>query len=195
MRDFEFYKEKALREFNKAKSLKLIDKKILSLLEFINSLPDFYTTSSCSGRITIDSEGNKKKDHLWLLKTHKTLKLDDFINTLKLIEKNKNLLSNAHLKVDSFILHVGARDLDKACEFLSLVKKVGLKRTGIIQVKPRILIEIVGLDRLDIPIFEKKFLIKTDEGSLKILVDLVNKKLVKNWERIYLLESALKSLK
>ncbi|MEO2154620.1 MAG: hypothetical protein ABGW69_02325 [Nanoarchaeota archaeon] len=194
-KDFNYYKEKALREFDNAKKLRLIDKKILLLLEVINKKENYYTTSSCSGRITIDVEGKNKKEHLWLLKTHKTIKKEDLIKVFELINKNKKIISNAHLKVDSFILHIGCKSLDDAHLLLEACKKIGLKRTGIIQVYPRILIEILGLDRLSLPVFlENSFLINTKEESIEKVVDFANRKLIKNWERIELLRKKIEKI-
>jgi len=42
-----------MRKLERAKKNEEVDPEILSLLDFINSLPDFYTTSSCSGRICL----------------------------------------------------------------------------------------------------------------------------------------------
>lgn len=47
-----------------------IDAHISDLCHYINTLPTVYTTSSCSGRITIFQHGSETKGGKWLLSTH-----------------------------------------------------------------------------------------------------------------------------
>merc|ERR1712168_387655 len=59
-------------------------KPIDDLMMYINAHEDYFTTSSCSGRIIVFSEGDeKKKGCRWLLTSHETVKADDVIETIQ----------------------------------------------------------------------------------------------------------------
>ena len=60
------------------------DKPIHDLMVYINALPDYFTTSSCSGRIIVFSEGTtKKKGCRWLLTSHEIVNPDDVIKAIQ----------------------------------------------------------------------------------------------------------------
>ena len=60
------------------------DKPIDDLMMYINALPDYFTTSSCSGRIIVFSEGDKKKQGCrWLLTSHETVNAADVIKAIQ----------------------------------------------------------------------------------------------------------------
>merc|ERR1712168_531768 len=60
------------------------DKPIDDLMMYINAHEDYFTTSSCSGRIIVFSEGDeKKKGCRWLLTSHQTVKADDVIEAIQ----------------------------------------------------------------------------------------------------------------
>lgn len=80
--------EKEKKEFlaKKDKSRKgSIDGKIRRLVNKINSLDDFFTTSSCSGRIMLFSlpKSNKKNEVQYLFCSHKKIRYNDIKKTLK----------------------------------------------------------------------------------------------------------------
>jgi len=82
-----FDKEKKEFLSKKDKSRKgSVDNKIKKLVNKINSLPDFYTTSSCSGRILILAlpKSNKKNKVQHLFVSHRKIK---FIQIEKIIRK------------------------------------------------------------------------------------------------------------
>ena len=70
-----FEKEKKDFLIKKDKSKKgIIDKEIKSLIDFINSLDNYYTTSSCSGRIMLlIKKSDKKQDSSWLFSSHQKI--------------------------------------------------------------------------------------------------------------------------
>lgn len=177
--DFEDYKVVAMRNLEEAKERKLVDKPIIPYLDLINSHKDFYTTSSCYGRITVDLVPFKenKKEHRWLGKWHRTVNVNE-IKQVIVWEKGKV----TWLKQDSFIIHIGVRDLATTEKFLDVVRnKAGLKRSGIMQLKPRIMIELIGLDTLAAPLFyEDKEVVKDYESLIKV----ANKKFKRNEERL-----------
>ena len=84
-----FQKEKNDFLIKKDKSRKgSIDNKIKKLVNKINSLNDFYTTSSCSGRVLILAipNSNKKNEVKYLFISHKKIKNKEL---KKIIKKKK----------------------------------------------------------------------------------------------------------
>lgn len=61
-----------------------VDEHIRQLVDFINAQESFYTTSSCSGRIFIFSEGSEqhKKGCKWLLVSHDQINQSQLVCTL-----------------------------------------------------------------------------------------------------------------
>jgi tRNA wybutosine-synthesizing protein 3 len=187
--NFEKQKIETLENYKKALKEGLVDKKIIKILDVINQNPNYYTTSSCSGRISLDILGKRKKEHLWVFKSHKTITKEQLKKGIEFALKEK--VNNLYLKVDSFILHVVCKDLNAANFLLNLTHKLGLKRTGIIQLDKKIIVEILGLDRLEFPlILNNNLIINLD--YLQDITDLANKKLVRNWERLEILYLSLK---
>jgi tRNA wybutosine-synthesizing protein 3 len=189
---FDKQKKDCLARIDKSQK-KTIDKDIKPLIDLINSLKDYYTTSSCSGRILLiekktdkllNSKNSKdlgkskifpsKKDIRFAFAEHKTA---DF----KAIKKNLEKLSanDIWLKQESIIMHVCCRNLEAAKKLLKIVRDLGIKRAGLITVNKRIIIEIIGTEAMETIIARKgKMLI--DDDYLKILVKESNKKLERN---------------
>ena len=79
-----FKKEKLYFLNKKDKSKKgSIDKEILPLINKINSHNNYYTTSSCSGRIVLlIKKSDKKTDTKWLFKKHSNVKFNEIKKAL-----------------------------------------------------------------------------------------------------------------
>ncbi|NPA38804.1 MAG: hypothetical protein GXN99_03365 [Candidatus Nanohaloarchaeota archaeon] len=177
--NFEHYKKIALKDLQEALERKLVDEPIIPYLNIINSHPSFYTTSSCYGRITVDLVPFKenKKDHKWLGKWHRTVTVEE---VEKAITSEKGKIT--WLKQDSFIIHIGADTIDNALKLLDLARnKAGLKRSGIMQIKPRIMLEIIGLDTLASPLYYETTQLYS---NLTHLVTIANMKFQRNEERL-----------
>ena len=81
---FKKLKKDFLSKKDKSKAGK-IDKDIKKLVDMINSFSNYYTTSSCSGRIillTIPKSG-KKNEVKWLFTSHNKINFNDLKLTLK----------------------------------------------------------------------------------------------------------------
>ena len=88
-KDFNSYKKNALSKFQKAKNENLVDGKIISLLDILNKSDNYFTTSSCAGRIVIleiPAIGDKK-NAVFLGKWHRKIKKSEFLNELKNAKK------------------------------------------------------------------------------------------------------------
>ena len=76
-------------------------------------------------------------------------------------------------------MHIVCKNLKDAIKILKLCRKHGLKHSGIISMKKeKIVVEVNGLDYLQVPLFENM-----DENYLKKLIEVANQKLRRNKER------------
>ena len=177
---FEDYKDIALVHVRDAVSGKMVDEKIVFLLEKINALSDYYTTSSCYGRIVVaeSTADNKKRDYRFLGKWHRTVSFSDAECAIEGYRENV-----LFFRVDPVILHVGCRDPDSASRLLKVCQKTGLKRSGMYQIKPRIIVEIMGVDALYAPI-GKDGRLMVDDGYIEFLCDIANEKFRNNEKKI-----------
>jgi len=175
-----FSKEKSDFLSKKDKSKKgSIDKDILPLVNKINSKKDFYTTSSCSGRIMlIERLSNKKNECKWLLAEHRKIKPEDIINILK----NKNIKNEIWLKFEPLILHVACNNIESAKKFLETARKL-FKRSGIISItESKVMIEAIGTERIEAIVAGKDFV--AGNSYIKNLVKSANKKFEENKSRL-----------
>ena len=164
-----------------------IDEEIKELVNAINKQPNYYTTSSCSGRILLysTSPDRKKNETKWIFVSHNVVSFQD-------IEKVLEQLPNCvvFFCFEPLILHVVCRDLDAADNLLQLCNISGLKHSGIISLSKRIIIEIVGNERLDSLIAVHGKLFITISG-ISFFIDDANEKMKRNLKRIEKLKSII----
>lgn len=170
--DFDNNKKTFLSKQDKSKKGG-IDKAILPLVEKINQHNDYYTTSSCSGRIVLlkESESGRKDEAEWLFVSHDKIKVSE----LKIEEKEK-----VWFKFEPAILHINCRNIE-AAQFLLDKARPLFKITGIMNTS-KLTVEIRGTDRIDAPVLEA-----TDE-YISILVNEANTKLEKTRQKLNDLE-------
>ena len=100
-----------------------VDALIVNFLAGLNAQPDYFSLSSCSGRISLvsnsapsDEEGSsedkvRKKGCAWLLICHETTDADTVWNAVTSKAEASGVIT---LKFEPFILHVQCRSLDAA---------------------------------------------------------------------------------
>src|SRR3989344_5427025 len=189
------------------------DEKIIPLCNKINSSPNYYTTSSCSGRIVLMIDQDKKSHNLFLKISHELISFNWLKNNLNEIIKNKggvfydsrslsgnfknpkfqienNSGQSKKLKTELIkfkceppILHVVCRNLESASLLLEKVKNSGMKHSGIHYLGRNIILEIHGDDKLEFPIFNKNKILVNDD-FLKLIAKESNEKLKKSWKMI-----------
>ncbi len=187
---FDDYKGVALGRLCDAVCGKMVDEKIVFLLDKINALSDYYTTSSCYGRVVVaeSTADNKKREYRFLGKWHRKVSFSDVNCAIE--GHRKNVL---FFRVDPVILHVGCRDLDSASRLLKVCQKTGLKRSGMYQIKPRIIVEIMGVDALYAPI-GKDGTVMVDDGYVEFLCEIGNEKFRNNEGKILDFSDKISSL-
>jgi len=187
-----FDKEKKEFLAKKDKSRKgSIDNKIKKLVDKINSFNDFYTTSSCSGRILLSAipRSNKKNEVQYLFRSHKKIKY----NEIKIITK-KLPKDDVWFRVDPVILHVACKNIDNAKKFLNIARDIGFRRSGIISIgKNKIIMELISTEKIE-TIVSKNGKLVIDEDYFKTLIKEGNNKLEKTWEKIYRLYNELNKI-
>ncbi|MGB9719412.1 MAG: tRNA-wybutosine modification methyltransferase TYW3 [Candidatus Anstonellales archaeon] len=140
------FKEQKISELKRAEANGEVDEEILDLVCAINEKNGCVTSSSCAGRILL-LEGTSKGDAKHYKKWHSLPAKKEIENAIKNYEGKKILW----LRVEPFILHVFAKDLDSAMEFMRRAKNAGVKRGGIQYSKNFYFIEIQGTAGLNMP--------------------------------------------
>ncbi len=165
------------------------DKKIIPLCKKINSKEKFYTTSSCSGRILLMIEQNKKSPNLFIKVWHDKISFKELKKELKKIIKTKkdNLIK---FKLEQPIIHIACKDLDSASKFLEKAKHIGFKHSGILAYGKNIILELNSTEKLEFPIIKNKKKLVNDE-FLKMIAKISNEKLEKGWKKIEKLSKLL----
>ncbi|MBI4979930.1 hypothetical protein HZC30_00055 [Candidatus Woesearchaeota archaeon] len=149
-----------------------IDGKILPLLKIINSKPNYYTTSSCSGRVYLWSGSGKKNETEWLKVSHDLVEEDFF--------ELKAVSGLVWLRLEDMILHICCKDLDSANKLLELSRRI-YKKSCILSASNKIIVEIRGSEFIEMPLFlDGKLLFN---GEMEWLVNLVNSRLKAIWKR------------
>ncbi len=165
-----------------------VDIYIRTLIDKINSFDDYFTTSSCSGRIILIKHSPKKNQVEWFFVSHDSVNIEKTLEEImKICNNNSELL---WLKVEGFILHVACRNIEKATDLLQKVRDSGFKRSGIISAGNKIMIEILSTETLDVPISENNKLL-VSEKYLKCVLKLCNQKLKKTHSRIDFLKDGI----
>jgi len=159
-----------------------IDQKIFPLLEAINTKEDYYTTSSCSGRILLWCGSGKKSEIEWLKVSHDLI-AEDFYKISKQEDENKKGL--IWLRLEPMILHVACKDLESANKLLDIAKSF-YKKSCLLSIRNKIVVEIRGSEFVEMPLFKEGKLLFAEEEFLW-LTEMLNEKMKKVWEKTEML--------
>jgi len=172
-------RERALERWEKAKEEGEADDKIKDLVEFFNSRKDYYTTSSCSGRIVVcHTKDDDKQFFKFLGKWHRQVSTDEVINSITPVDEGV-----LWFKMEPFIIHICAKNTGKASNVVREAKKLGLKSSGIFQIRKRVMFQLIGEEWLSTPIGDDGGFLM-DESMLDIIVEEANQKISKNFDRM-----------
>ncbi|MEM3405427.1 MAG: tRNA wybutosine-synthesizing 3 family protein [Candidatus Pacearchaeota archaeon] len=167
-------------------SIGKIDKKIKKLCEKINKQENYYTTSSCSGRIVLIKKEEKKKPNLFLFRKHEEIDYNYFVKVLDEL-KNKKIKGIIYFKQEPCVLAVACKTLEDAKNLINKAKFCGWKNSGMIAGKKRFICELRSTEKIELPIIGNGEILFS-EKYLKILIKEANEKLKKTWEKINKLE-------
>jgi tRNA wybutosine-synthesizing protein 3 len=169
-----------------------VDKKIRKLCGKINALQDYYTTSSCSGRVVLIIDKEKKQKGLMLKLYHDNFSFEELKKDIGEIMKNRKN-KDVKFKMEPCALHVSCRSFEDAERINGQARLAGWKKSGIISSERRFIVEMNSTDRLEFP-FIRKGKMLVDDNFLKIVVLEANKKLKRCWERIAEMEKRAEKL-
>jgi len=189
---FEEDKKKTLKKmcFNDKSDKGSVDEPIKSLLDKINKLEGYYSTSSCSGRIILIKipKSGSKKEAEFLYRTHDKAKASEVITVIKKLLNYKD--KSVWLRQEPAILHVASRTLKDASKLLRVAGLIGFKRCGLFEVEKRFILELMSTEKID-TIIAKDGKVLVSDDYLKVLVDEANKKLARTWEKTQKLEEEI----
>jgi len=187
MARFDQQKRKAVDNFYAAATVGDVDEKLIPLLEFINGLPDYYTTSSCAGRTLLIEDRGSKKDCRFLGLWHRQVEASEVEAALK---PGKGLVL---FKYESPILHIVSRTLEGAAKLIEHSMASGLKRAGVQTVSQgRYMVEVLSTERIEAPVFDGACRLVSEE-YVGFLVSLANKKHARSAVKLKRFEEAVKS--
>lgn len=147
-----------------------IDAKVIPLIETINQKENYYTTSSCSGRVYLWQGTGKKNETEWVRVSHDLID-QSFFN----LGKEKGTI---WLRLEPFILHLACRDLSSASQLLEKARRF-YKKSCILSASNKIILEIRGSEFVEMPLYVDGKLVFS--GDLDWLKELINSKLKKIW--------------
>lgn len=181
------YKKKALTSLKSALGNEEVDTKIIPVLDTLNSLPCFYTTSSCAGRIMVlevPSVGKKREARVLGKWHHKIMEQeiqDCLINAAQ---------GEIWLLAQSPIFHVGVKSMEKTNSLLRIALASGFKNSGIKTWGKKIIVEITSTERVDAPLGRDKEMM-CSKKYLKFLVGIANYIIERGDKKIYRLTKNL----
>jgi tRNA wybutosine-synthesizing protein 3 len=136
-------REEAYRRFLSDLEIGYVDRDIKHIIELIFSKKYIFSTSSCSGRITIvDALYPWQRDEATVIfKKHEPIDIAE----IEGIIRNQKALYRLWMIVSGPILHINALNLDAATTVLTIARNAGFKHSGIISIGSNgIIIEIVS---------------------------------------------------
>lgn len=189
--DFIDIKNNALNKLNEAKQENLVDKKIIPILDILNNSENFFTSSSCSGRIVLlelPKIGDKKNAE-FLGKWHREINKSD---VLKATEKTRSQ-KQMWLLAQPPIMHVFCKNLESANHLMKICISSGFKHSTFKSTRNKIIVEICSTERLDFPVGKHGKLLCNDD-HLEFLVKISNNIINRSDEKLKRLEEKLKKL-
>ncbi|QDA30628.1 hypothetical protein FH039_01980 [Thermococcus indicus] len=190
-KNFDEQKAKAMESLRKALAENKVDEDIVSLLEKINALENYFTTSSCSGRISVMEMPHfgDKVNSVWLGKWHREVSVEEVLEAI-----GRHRSGQLWFLVRSPILHVGARTMDDAVRLLNLAIGLGFKYSSIKSVShKKLLVEIRSTERMDVPLGENGELWVSEE-YIKRIVAIANSQVRRFKGKLKRLEEEIEKL-
>ena len=188
-RDFLKNKRQALEKLEYAKKEGLVDTGIISIIDLINSYDDYYTSSSCYGRIVLLEipEIGDKKNAKWLGKWHRKINTEEILNAFKKADRGF-----IWILAQSPIIHVFSKNLESADKLVKTAIGCGFKNSGFKSSEKNIVVEVTSTERLDSPVGENGVLF-CDEEYLSLLVDIANEVIDKSSVKLEKFEKKLQN--
>ncbi len=190
---FKMTKENTMKKLDSAIKDNKVDITLIPFLKKFNKKKNFFTSSSCCGRIMLlgCNKDEQKQPNLFMGKWHRTVKVKEVLDVL-----NKDLgHEEIWLKQEPFIFHFVAKNEYEANKILKLKTELGIKRGGIFFIESgRYIIEIIGSKNLNV-IVKINDKILFDKKQLSTLIKKANYKLKNNYKVLKNFEKEFLKLK
>lgn len=151
-----------------------VDVAIRPLVTLINAKKQYYTTSSCAGRILLlkqEGKAGRRRESRHFFVRHDPVSLAELLQALKNAPQE-----TIFFHMEGMILHVCCETLEAAERLLNLGRDAGLKRSGIVSLRRKIMVELIDTQRLDLPLAREGQLL-VSESYVSCLLEESNKKL------------------
>jgi len=178
-------KEEALKKLREAIVKGEVDEDIIPLLEKINSMENYYTTSSCSGRIVVMEieEIGDKKSAKFLGKWHKIVEKKEVIEAIGRWSGDGYLF----LIMQSPIIHVRCSDEKSAFFLIQVANECGFKYSSL---KSKYVVEILSTEQMHVPLGKNSEL-WVNENYIEKCVEIANKLLKRAKSKLKKLEEEI----
>ncbi|XP_028831685.1 tRNA wybutosine-synthesizing protein 3 homolog isoform X1 [Denticeps clupeoides] len=160
-----------------------VDEDIGHVVSFLNERENYFTTSSCSGRIVLvdgvpDSPDVRKQNCSWLFVSHGKCATEDVVSALR------KSSGDAVLKFEPFVLHVQCKRLEDAQLLHSVAVDSGFRNSGItVGKKGKIIMAVRSTHCLEVPLGHKGEILVSEE-YICFVVSIANLKMEENLKRI-----------
>ncbi|MCW7077928.1 MAG: hypothetical protein OCU22_02200 [Canidatus Methanoxibalbensis ujae] len=160
---FEERKKRALKRLAETGA----DADIIEILERINSIEKFFTTSSCSGRIVLLKipHAGSKREAKFIAKWHRPVSAAEVLHAIDdsmRVEGCTGECEEIWLIEQPPIIHVACRDMRSAEEMLKIAYASGFKYSNLKSLK-HFIVEILSTERMDVPLCECGRMLCTSE--------------------------------
>ena len=151
---------------------------------------DFYTTSSCSGRVSVfadrdeDDAAEERKGGVWAYVSHERAVVEDVTRAVDAHGGGKDGRgATLTLRFEPFILAVEARDLERGAAFVRCARECGYRESGITACEKRVICSVRCQLRMEAPVVVDGERVVTNDG-LETLVRIANEKFDVNAARM-----------
>lgn len=163
-------------------SIHSIDEPIVKLCEKINSSDDYFTTSSCSGRIVLIRDEVKKMPGLFLFRSHDKISFGELRKELDKLVSEK-IEGTVLFKQEPCLIVVSCVDAESQWKLFSAARNNGWKKSGILSIDKKRLVELMSSENISFPVYaDGKVLV--DDDFLKVVLEKANGNLEKCWGKI-----------
>jgi tRNA wybutosine-synthesizing protein 3 len=191
MARFEAAKARALERLQRRGA----DEEIAGILQKINAHTDYYTTSSCSGRIVLIllPEIGAKREARFIAKWHRAVRSEE---VLAVMGDAPFAEGELWLLAQSPIIHVACRTVEKAGVLLRLALDAGFKYSGMKGIASDtgiVVVEMLSTEGMDVPVTSRDKVL-VDEAYVGFIVTKANFMLHRGKEKLKRFELRLHEL-
>jgi len=168
------------------------DPQIITFLQTVNATADYFTTSSCAGRlILVQTLPGKGYSVDWLFVSHELVpNADSILEALA----SRQQVTGAELwyKMEPPILAICARTVGHAQRFMDVARTAGIKRVSITGTRDKIMLVVMDTQRMETMLAKDGRLMVSNE-YIREITAVANEKLSKSREKFERLRLTLES--